>query len=453
MSKESISIFLFHRDLRIVDNLALNELSKVSKNIVPIFVFTPEQTSKTKNKYYNSNSIQFMVESIENLRKITNNKLQLFYGKLTTVISNIFDNNDVEYIAFNQDYTPYAKERTEDILKLTEKYDVKTIIEEDYTLVKMEDVREGNYYSVFKPYLLRMSKKKILKPTSKKIKFSSTKIKGPKLYKQYNKLYKQNDDLFVEGDRKQALNILKNIKDFKKYNTTRNQPAINTTLLSAHIKFGTVSVREVYYSFKKLGPKNELIRQLWWKDFYAQLMYYLPPKNTIGGGNFQNKKIKWSASQKLFNAWSEGKTGFPIVDAAMRQLKIHGWVHNRCRLIVSNFLSLIMNINWKKGEKFYAQHLVDYDVSSNNLNWQWSSNVGTDRTSYLRVYNPFNQSKEVDPECEYIKEYLPELEDVSNEDIHNWNKVWEEYKGVSDYPKPIFDFSKKYQEAKERYKK
>jgi deoxyribodipyrimidine photo-lyase len=453
MSKNPISIFLFHRDLRIIDNLALNELVKVSKNIVPIFVFTPEQTSKTKNEYYNSNSIQFMVESIESLKNITNNKLQLFYGKLTTVIDNIFDKNDVEYIAFNQDYTPYAKERTEDVLKLTEKYGVQSIIEEDYTLVKMEDVREGNYYSVFKPYLLRMSKKKILKPTSKKIKFSSVKLKGPKPYKQYHKLYTQNDDLFVEGERKQAVNILKNIKDFKKYNTTRNQPVINTTLLSAHIKFGTVSVREVYYSFKRLGPKNELVRQLWWKDFYAQLMYYLPSKNTIGGGNFQNKKIKWGTSQKLFKSWSDGKTGFPIVDAAMRQLKIHGWVHNRCRLIVSNFLSLIMNINWKKGEKLYAQHLVDYDVSSNNLNWQWSSNVGTDRTSYLRIYNPFNQSKEVDKDCEYIKEYLPELEDVPNKDIHNWNKTWQEYKGDIDYPKPIFDFSKRYQEAKERYKK
>lgn len=453
MSKDRISIFIFHRDLRIVDNLALNELAKVSKNIIPIFIFTPEQTSKTKNKYYNSNSIQFMVECLENLRKITNNKLQLFYGKITTVIDLIFEKNNVEYIAFNQDYTPYAKERTEEILKLAEKYDVNSIIEEDYTLIKMEDVREGNYYSVFKAYFNRMSKKKILKPTIRNIKFSSVKLKGPKTYKQYHKLYQQNDDLFFEGNRKQAVGILKNIKNFKKYNTTRTQPAINTTLLSAHIKFGTVSVREVYYSFKKLGSKNDLIRQLWWKDFYAQMMYYLPSKNTIGGGNFQNKKIKWGTSQKLFKAWEDGKTGFPIIDAAMRQLKIHGWVHNRCRLIVSNFLSLIMNINWKKGEKLYAQNLVDYDVSSNNLNWQWSSNVGTDRTSYLRVYNPFNQSKEVDKDCVYIKEYLPELEDVPNEDIHKWNKMWQEYEGEIDYPKPIFDFSKKYQEAKERYKK
>lgn len=448
-----ISIFLFHRDLRVIDNLALNELAQVSKNIVPIFVFTPEQTSETQNEYYNSNSIQFMSESIDSLRKITNNKLQLFYGELTTVLNSILSKNDVEYLAFNQDYTPYARERTKKVLKLAKKYEVETIIEEDYTLIKMEDVREGDYYSVFKPYLMRVSKKKILKPTSKKIKFSSSKLKGPKPYKKYHELYTQNDELYVKGDRKEALNILKNIKDFKKYNTTRNQPFLNTTLLSAHIKFGTVSVREVYYSFKKLGPKNELIRQLWWKDFYAQLMYYLPSKNTIGGGNFQNKKIKWGSSKKLFDAWSEGTTGFPIIDAAMRQLKIHGWVHNRCRLIVSNFLSLIMNINWKKGEKLYAQYLVDYDVSSNNLNWQWSSNVGTDRTSYLRVYNPFTQSKEVDPDCAYIKEYLPELEDVPNEDIHKWDKMWEEYQDEIEYPKPIFDFSEKYQEAKKRYKK
>jgi deoxyribodipyrimidine photo-lyase len=198
---------------------------------------------------------------------------------------------------------------------------------------------------------------------------------------------------------------------------------------------------------------KELLRQLIWHDFYAQLMHYLPEKNTIGGGNFKNKNIKWESNSSQFRAWCQGKTGIPIIDAGMRQLNKVGWMHNRLRLIVSNFLTLILGIDWRKGEKYFAQKLVDYDVASNNGNWQFSAQVGIDRVPYLRIYNPFTQAKEIDPNCEYIKEWVKELRDVDCYDILRWNKVYKEYKGVYNYP--ILDneeIKRKMKEAKNRYK-
>lgn len=446
------SIFLFHRDLRIIDNLALTELASLSNDIIPIFIFTPEQVS-SKNKYFNDNSVQFLVECIENLKKVTKNSLRIYYGETTKVLKSIFSNNDITHIAFNQDYTKYAKTRTQKVLKLAKKFDIEVIIKEDYTLLEMDQIRDGNYFSVFKPFYNKVISSKVENPKSKRtIMFSKKNIKGVEKYKDVDmkSLYNSNDDVLVHGDRKESLKILRNIRRFGKYNKDRNIPSINTTLLSAHIKFGTVSIREVYYSFLKLGKQNELIRQLVWHDFYAQIMNFLPYKNTLGGGNFKNKKIKWVSKKKLFNAWCQGKTGFPLIDAGMRQLNTVGWMHNRVRLVASNFLSLVLGIDWRKGEKYFAQKLVDYDPSSNNGNWQFSAQVGIDRVPYLRIYNPFKQSKDVDKDCIYIKEWVEELQDVENKAIHNWDRYCDEYD--INYPCPIVNLTDSMKNAKKRYK-
>jgi deoxyribodipyrimidine photo-lyase len=443
------SIFIFHRDLRIIDNLALNKLSTISKNIIPIFIFNPKQISSKENKYFNDNSVQFMIESLKNLKKFTKGKLQFFYGDPKKVLNSIVKNNDISTIAFNSDYTPFSKQRDKGYYSVAKKYNIEVITEQDYTLVDMETIRD-RHYSVFNPYYKKVLKSDIENPSRSIIHFSNKKLKGISsyLFNNIDSLYNKNNNVLVHGNRKDALIILKNIRKFKNYSKSRNNPSINTSLLSAHIKFGTVSIREVFYSMKK---NKELTRQLIWHDFYAQLMYYLPKKQTIGGGNFKNKNIKWISSSSQFKAWCEGKTGFPMVDAGMRQLNKIGWMHNRLRLIVSNFLTLILGIDWRKGEKYFAQKLIDYDLSSNNGNWQFSAQVGIDRVPYLRIYNPFTQAKEIDPKCEYIKEWVEELRDIDNYDILRWYKVCKEYKGV--YKCPIVDLKEKMKEAKNRYKK
>lgn len=443
-----VDLFIFHRDLRTYDNLALNELS-YSKNIIPIFIFNPKQISPKQNKYFNNNSVQFMIQALEKLKKMTKNKLKILYGNPKQVLSSILKNNTISTIAFNTDYTPFAKKRDKIYISLANKHNVEVITKQDYTLVDMEEIRD-KHYSVFNPYYKKVLSSNIPKPVKKSISFSSSKLKGISKYS-FNKLhslYKPNKHVLVKGDRKQALNILKNIRRFKNYKKTRNNPSINTTLLSAHIKFGTISIREAYISMKK---NKELTRQLIWHDFYAQIMHYLPIKKTLGGGNFKNKNIKWQPSSSKFKSWCEGKTGFPIIDAGMRQLNKTGWMHNRLRLLVSNFLSLILGIDWRKGEKYFAQKLTDYDPSSNNGNWQFSAQVGIDRVPYLRIYNPFTQAKEIDQNCSYIKEWVEELKDIDNYDILRWDKVCKEYKGV--YRCPIADLKQKMKETKKRYKK
>lgn len=446
-------LFIFHRDLRIIDNLALNELSKISKDIIPIFIFNPKQISPQQNKYFNHNSVQFMIQSLKNLKKYTKNTLQFFYGDPKKVLSSILRNNNISTIAFNSDYTPFAKKRDKTYQSISKKYNVNIITSQDYTLLDIEKIREKAYV-VFNPYYKKVidSLRSQKKPKKISIRFSNKKLLSSYSYsyKKLDSLYEKNENVLVKGNRKEALTILKNIRRFKNYSKTRNMPSITTTLLSAHIKFGTISIREAYHSMKK---NKELSRQLIWHDFYAQLMKYLPSKNTIGGGNFKNKKIKWESNSSHFKAWCKGKTGIPIIDAGMRQLNTIGWIHNRLRLIVSNFLTLILGIDWRKGEKYFAQKLVDYDVASNNGNWQFSAQVGIDRVPYLRIYNPFTQTKEIDPNCTYIKEWVEELREVDCYDILRWNKVCKEYKGI--YKCPLLnteEIKQKMKESKNKYK-
>ncbi len=440
-------LFIFHRDLRIQDNLGLNELSKLSKEIIPIFIFNPQQISPKNNKYFNNNSVQFMIQSLKDLKKYTKNKLQFFYGEPKKVLNSILKNNNISNISYNSDYTPFAKKRDKIYKSVAKKYGINVITSEDYTLVNIEKIREKAYL-VFNPYYQKVLKNKIPNPSTLTIHLSNKKLKSSYSFNKLDSLYKENNNVLVQGKRKQALDILKNIRRFKNYSKTRNNPSVTTTTLSAHIKFGTISIREAFHSMKK---NKELTRQLIWHDFYAQLMYYLPSKQTLGGGNFKNKNIKWKSSSSLFKYWREGKTGFPIVDAGMRQLNETGWMHNRLRLIVSNFLSLILGIDWRKGEKYFAQKLVDYDPSSNNGNWQFSAQVGIDRVPYLRIYNPFTQTKEIDNKCIYIKKWVKELKDIDSYDILRWDKVCKEYKGV--YKCPIVDIKEKMRDAKKRYKK
>ena len=334
------SIFLFHRDFRTIDNTSLIALSQLSKNIIPIFIFNPDQIDPSKNPYYNKKSVQFMIDCLRGIPH-----LQLFYGDTVDVLESLFKKNKITHLGFNLDYTFYAKERTKKVIKLATQYHVNIVAKEDYTLLNLHEYRDESFYKVFKPFYEHLLQQKIPKPDKINIKLSDHKLKI--------------DSKFIVGtlkpntsERKSALDILSSKLKFKDYDKTRNFPIIETTHLSKYIKFGTVSIREVYDTLKK---NEELARQVIWHDFYACLMYFLPYEDTLGGGNLQHKKLKWRDSTKDFNAWCNGQTGIPLIDAGMRQLNETGWMHNRVRLIVSNFLSLVLKIDWRKGEKYFAQ--------------------------------------------------------------------------------------------------
>jgi len=362
-------LFIFRRDLRIIDNNGLNLLNDKCKNIYTIFIFTPEQVGNG-NKYKSDNSVQFMIESLQDLASQISKAgghLYTFYGHNDTVVADCIKAWNINLVCFNLDITPYAKERDAKIIKMCEH--MKT---------------------------------------------------------------------YVHGGRQEAVKTLKTaVRTQSHYSKNHNDLDKQTTQLSAFIKFGCVSIREVY---KTLRSKTDIIRQLIWRDFYANILYSFP--RVLGHTLKPNyDKIHWHHNKTWFEKWCKGETGFPIVDAGMRQLNATGYMHNRARLIVASFLVKNLLIDWREGEEYFASKLTDYDVASNNGNWQWIASTGADSQPFFRIFNPWEQAKNYDPKCEYIKKWVPELKDVPDKDILKWETEWETHKDIK-YPKPIVDYKK-----------
>jgi deoxyribodipyrimidine photo-lyase len=441
------SIFIFRRDFSLEDNIGFIECYKNSDKILPIFIFTPEQVTN-KNKYFSSNCFQFMIESLKELNneliKKYNSHIHYYYGDNIDVLNNLLKEYEYNSIYFNMDYTNYAKNRDIKIKDFCIKNNIQCISKETYLLNNIGTYlkEDGKEYQKFTPF--KNNALKINVPSPINMKFNKNKFdKIDFLFKliELNKYYEINPNIEMKGGRRNALKILKNIINFKNYDSIRNILIHKTTHLSSYIKFGCISIRYVYHIFlKELGINNGLITQLYWREFYNYLTYY---NNYILEGKslkIKYDKIKWGNNIEYFNAWTNGKTGFPIVDASMRELNSTGFMHNRGRLITSNILIKILNIDWRMGEKYFAQKLIDYDPSVNNGNWQWSSGSGADSQPYFRIMSIKRQTENFDPECLYIKKWLPELKDVLPKDIINWDNNYNKYNNI-DYPKPIADYN------------
>ena len=449
-------LFIFRRDFRIVDNNGLNLLNDKCKNIYTIFIFTPEQVG-TGNKYKSDNSVQFMIESLDELSRAISHsggKLYTFYGHNTNVIADCIKKWDINIVCFNLDISPYARERDTEIIKLCENSKTYIMYDYDYYLHQPGTIVNGTGepYQKFTPYYEKALKKKFDAPANaRKIHFKKNETNVPNkisLEQAMKKFTNINPNILVNGGREEGIKVLKHaIKSQIHYNKTRNDLNKTTTQLSAYIKFGCISIREVYKVFRR---NTALIRQLIWRDFYANILYSFPH---VLGHSLKPKydKIKWRNNQNWFNAWKKGETGFPVIDAGMKQLNTTGYMHNRARLIVASFLVKILLIDWRDGEKYFATKLTDYDPASNNGNWEWISGSGADSNPYFRIFSPWRQTEEYDPNCEYIKTWIPELKDVPNEDIHEWDTAWEKHKGCG-YPKPIVDYSEQREKSLKMYK-
>lgn len=431
-----IGLFLFHRDLRIIDNITLNALSDKCDKIIPTFIFTPEQVTNV-NTYKSDASVQFMIESLDDLaHTIGRNKMLFMYGDTTITLERIIKENNVTVVGYNEDYTPYAIKRDAKLVDMCNKLGVEVISHNDFYLTRPGDVRtnagKGDVYKKFTPFYNAVLKMKVAKPTSNNnIMF----VKGRSeanitLEEAYTRFITPNAEVNVRGGRSEGIKIIEHLRKgtFDEYDKTRDKLALKTTELSAYLKFGCVSVREAYWAAKNNAP---LIRQIYWRDFYAHVLFAYPDGVFASGNN-----IKWNKNKKWLDAWKEGRTGFPIVDAAMRQLNTTGYMHNRGRMIVASFLSKTLLIDWREGEKYFATKLVDYDVASNNLNWQWTV---LDNYPYIRIFNPWTQSREHDPDATYIKKWVPELDNIEVNDIHNWRDKWREHKGIYTQPIVVFE--------------
>ena len=447
------TLFIFRRDYRIIDNKGLDFAMSNFKNIIPIFIFTPEQAIKSKNEFFSDNSFQFLCESLKELDadlKKNGSKLHIFHGKNVKVLESINKKEPIKNIVFNKDYTPYALKRDKKILGFCKKNNINCHAIEDYLLqpIGTFNKEKDKPYVVFTPFKNNVLKQKIDKPSKDSIKNIVSRNIGDKLPE-----YKINENILVNGGRKNGLNKLEEVSRFKDYSDSRNVLSLSTTHLSAYIKYGCLSIREVYKEIvDNFSKEHTLLSQLIWREFYFYISYYFP--KVLNGENYLKKYdgIEWNKSDEYFKKWTEGLTGYPIVDAGMRELNKTGYMHNRARLITSNFLNRLLGYHWTKGEKYFAQKLTDYDPSVNNGNWQWIASTGTDPKPYFqRLFNPILQSKKFDKKAEYIKKWLPELKDVKSEHLHEWEKYNNKYN--VDYPEPIIDYKKARQRSVEMYKK
>ncbi|WP_372369867.1 deoxyribodipyrimidine photo-lyase [Candidatus Uabimicrobium sp. HlEnr_7] len=451
--KYKSSAFIFRRDLRLGDNNALNRAIEESQQVTLCFIFDPKQVKD--NAFKGDYILQFMLESLRDLQQQIEKQqgsLYFFYDTPENIIDYLAEKS-CDAIFCNRDYTPFSRKRDAKIKSKCKKNDIDFCQLPDALLTEPEHVfnLSGKPYKVFSAFMKKARLIKVSHPQYyKKAKFNTQNLsKSVSLKSIYDQILQtSNKNLYVPGGRTYALKKLKKMKQYTNYKQQRDYPSIHgTTGLSAHNKFGTISVREFYHTVAKdLGETHTIISELYWRDFFTHIAYHFP---NVFQECFHKKyeALKWLNNKKHFHLWCKGKTGYPIVDAGMRELNTTGYMHNRVRMIVASFLTKHLHIDWRWGEKYFAQKLIDYDPCVNNGNWQWAASTGCDAQPYFRIFNPWLQQKKFDADVEYIKKWVPELRDTSAKDIHNWFK--EKYEEIEiSYPRPIVDHTTESKKAK-----
>ena len=404
--KKTISIFWFRRDLRLEDNAALYHALKGEHPVLPLFIFDQNILDKLA---VDDARITFIYETIEDLKIVLQKQgsdVLIKYGKPESVWPEILKDYEVAAVYTNHDYEPYARERDDNMAEFlrSEKIEFKTF--KDQVIFEKGEILKADKtpYTVFTPffkqwqaklndfYLKAYPTKKYFKnflkikhlplPSLKEMGFEVSKLEFPKIS------YKDKLDSYAKE------------RDF---------PALpGTTRIGLHLRFGTISIRKVAKDAID-AKSNVWLSELAWREFYMMILWHFPYA-AFDSFKKQYDKIKWRNDEKEFKSWCEGNTGYPLVDAGMRQLNEIGWMHNRVRMVTASFLSKHLLIDWRWGEAYFASKLLDYEMASNVGGWQWAAGSGNDAAPYFRVFNPELQTKRFDPKFEYIKKWVPEFD-------------------------------------------
>jgi len=415
--KEEVCLFWFRRDLRISDNAGLFQALSSNIPVLPIFIFDTDILDKLQNK--KDARVSFIYISLLNLQEKfvkAGSSLLVLKGRPKEVIEQLLEKYSIRAVYINHDYELAAIERDKEISELLKKQKIALHSFKDQVIFERSEItkNDGTPYTIFTPYS-KIWKQKLSETTIKK--FASEKLLG-NLYKT-NPLrlptLKEIGFLAVET-LPTAPFISKSI--IRNYHETRNIPSVEgTTNLSTHLRFGTISIRELVKIASELNEQwlNELI----WREFFMMILFHFPYVTT---GSFKKKYdfIVWRNNENEFDKWCKGETGYPIVDAGMRELNETGLMHNRVRMIVASFLTKHLLIDWRWGEAYFAEKLLDFELSSNNGNWQWAAGCGCDSAPYFRIFNPYEQVKRFDPDLIYIRKWVKNLNEL-------------------DYPPPIVD--------------
>jgi len=450
------TLFIFRRDLRLEDNSALIDALTNSERVIPCFIFDPRLLEQSRPHL---NAIRFLFFALQDLDahlQQQGTQLHCLSGPVEIVLESILASNGLDAVFVNRDYSPFSRRRDAKIQILCEQASVVFQQFADALLNEPESIMkaDGTPYKVFTPFFNKARQNLVAPPKTNQFRNYGT-LENKEFQILTTALRKQSlihkTPMFVKASRATCQTILDKVEIYRDYSNTRDLPSIHgTTRLSPYLKFGLCSIREAYAAIStQLGAAHPLIRQLYWRDFYTHIAYNFPQVFTRA---FKPRfeQIRWNYDRVLFQTWCKGRTGFPIVDAGMRELVASGWMHNRVRMIVASFLTKDLHIDWRWGERFFAKHLVDYDPAVNNGNWQWSASTGADAQPYFRIFNPWRQQEKFDRGCTYIKQWIPELSDIEPRNIHRWYKPtpWD---SKTNYPKPIVDHKTESQLSKQLY--
>jgi deoxyribodipyrimidine photo-lyase len=426
-----ISIFWHRRDLRIHDNAALFKALKNGGQVQPIFVFDETILSKLPR---DDQRVVFIHKEIERLKeeyKKLGADLQVFYGNPITLVPEIAGKLNATSVYTNRDYEPYALERDQKIFEVLGSKDIAFTGAKDHVIFEKSEVLKGDGtpYTIFTPYSRKWKEK-----------LNELDLSSYEVEKEAGNLMQTNASPLIsleemDFEDKKKIEFPTRIfpeKIIHSYSETRDIPSIlGTSRLSLHLRFGTISIREL----ARMAVKNNetYLNELIWRDFYQMIIFHFPHSAKSA---FRSKydKIEWERNEEHFTAWCAGKTGYPLVDAGMRELNETGFMHNRVRMVVASFLTKHLLLDWRLGEGYFAEKLLDFELASNVGGWQWAAGCGCDAAPYFRVFNPTSQQEKFDKKFSYIQKWVPEF-------------------GTPDYPNPIIDHKFARERVIERYKK
>jgi len=405
-----VSIFWFRRDLRLQDNAGLYHALQSGSPVVPVFIFDRNILDELEDR--TDRRVEFIHRALQDIQKelaAMGSAIDVRYGFPDVIWKQLLQDYKIEKVFVNHDYEPYARERDDHIANLLKANRVAFTTYKDQVIFEKGEVLkdDGKPYTVFTPY----SKKWKAKLNGFYLSSYPTEKYFSNFFKQKKKAIPSIEEIgFKPAGQSFPSKVLKT-DIIKHYKEQRDYPAIaGTSRLSVHLRFGTISIRELASAAQELN--ETFLDELIWRDFYQMILWHFPQ---VVGHSFKPEydNIKWRNNEKEFEAWCNGKTGYPIVDAGMRELNETGFMHNRVRMIVASLLTKHLLIDWRWGEAYFAKKLLDFDLASNNGGWQWAAGSGCDAAPYFRIFNPYLQTKKFDPELKYIRKWVPEFEELT----------------------------------------
>lgn len=408
-----MTIFWFRRDLRLDDNTGLFEALASGEEVLPIFIFDTNIIDDLPKDDPRITFIHKLLDDINSELKKHGRSLAVFEGKPEMIFKKLAADHDVTAVFTNHDYEPYAIKRDKAISELLKDNNIDFNTFKDQIIFEKSEITkdDGEPYVVFTPY----SKKWLAEFSKSDVKTHNKPSDFTKFAKHSYPFLTLKDIGFTESKiRPEPCDISSSL--INNYEDTRNFPAIDgTSRLSPYLRFGAVSIRKMVKDAAK-SNNNVFLKELIWREFFMQILWHFPHTVTKA---FRPKydDIKWRYNEKEFKAWCDGKTGYAMVDAGMRQLNETGFMHNRVRMVVASFLCKHLLMDWRLGEAYFAEKLLDYEQSSNIGNWQWAAGSGVDAAPYFRVFNPMEQARKFDKDLEYIKHWVPEFQELDYQPV------------------------------------